>query len=65
MAPAVTATLGRAIDSSRPYIAGRVWKLAELCEVSNRAGSPYFGCRRSHSGRIPGSRRRHMLAYIQ
>ncbi len=28
MAPAVTAMLDRAFDFSRPYIAGRVWKLA-------------------------------------
>ena len=28
MAPAVTAMLDRALDFSRPYIAGRVWKLA-------------------------------------
>ncbi|MCT4488733.1 hypothetical protein EFS30_11485 [Levilactobacillus parabrevis] len=28
MAPAVTTVLDRALDSSRPYTVGRVWKLA-------------------------------------
>ena len=53
MEPAVTAMLDRAIVFPRPYIAGRVWKLVILSEVSNRAGSPLFGCRRSPQRRNP------------
>ncbi len=30
MAPAVTTVLDRALDFSRPYTVGRVWKLARI-----------------------------------
>ena len=47
MASAVTAVLDRVIDFSRFYTADVFGNSPELGEVSNRAGSPFFGWRRS------------------